>query len=90
MRTVHSPPELTNGRQFRDKEDLTGYWIGGLQVYQAGGPPLGFEKTGLTLWGCAAVGEERGDAINKENLKSNTSLNSERSHARDIAGLTRH
>ncbi len=36
------------------------------------------------------MGEERGDAINKENLKSNTSLNSERSHARDIGGLTRH
>ena len=25
---------------------LTGYWIGGLPVYQAGGPPLDFEKTG--------------------------------------------
>ena len=32
-------------------EDLTGYWIGGLPVYQAGGPPLDFEKTGLSLFG---------------------------------------
>ena len=30
---------------------LSGYWIGGLPVYQAGGPPLGFEKTGLSLLG---------------------------------------
>ena len=49
MRTVHSPPELTNDRQFRDKEDLTGNWIGGLPVYQAGGPPLDFEKAGWSF-----------------------------------------
>jgi hypothetical protein len=29
----------------------SGYWIGGLPAYQAGGPPLEFEKTGLTLLG---------------------------------------
>ena len=33
------------------RPDLTGYWIGGLPVYQAGGPPLDFEKTGLSLFG---------------------------------------
>ncbi|MGD0662083.1 MAG: hypothetical protein ABSD38_28840 [Syntrophorhabdales bacterium] len=46
MGTGHSPPELTNGRQFRGIEDLTGYWIGGLPVCQEGGPPPDFEKTG--------------------------------------------
>jgi hypothetical protein len=31
------------------KGRLSDYWIGGLPVYQAGGPPLYFEKTGLSL-----------------------------------------
>ena len=30
---------------------LSGYWIGGLPVYQAGGPPLDFEKTVSSLFG---------------------------------------
>ena len=45
------PRNCTNCRQFRHLEDLTGYWIGGLPVYQGGGPPLDFEKTGLSLLG---------------------------------------
>jgi len=52
------PRNCTNGRQFRDIEDLAGYWIGGLPVYQAGGPPPDFEKTGGSLWGLRGdVGE---------------------------------
>jgi hypothetical protein len=35
---------------------LSDYWIGGLPVYQAGGPPLDFEKTGLTLLGLRGGG----------------------------------
>ena len=42
-------PNCTSRRQFGHIEDLTGYWIGGLPVYQAGGPPLDFEKTGVSL-----------------------------------------
>jgi hypothetical protein len=51
-RTVHSPPELNEWSPipaFRGR--LSDYWIGGLPVYQAGGPPLDFEKTGLSLCG---------------------------------------
>jgi hypothetical protein len=52
MRTVHTPPELNQWSPipaYRGR--LSGYWIGGLPVYQAGGPPLGFEKTGLSSFG---------------------------------------
>jgi hypothetical protein len=47
MRTVHLPPELNQWSPipaYRGR--LSDYWIGGLPVYQAGGPPLDFEKTG--------------------------------------------
>jgi len=38
------PRNCTNGGQFRDLEDRTGYWIGSPAIYQAGGPPLDVEK----------------------------------------------
>ena len=51
-------PNCTSSCQFGHIEDLAGYWIGGLPVYQAGGPPLDFEKTGGSLWGLRGdVGE---------------------------------
>ena len=50
--TVHSPPELNQWRPIPGLGGrLSGYWIGGLPVCQAGGPPLEFEKTGLSLCG---------------------------------------
>ena len=37
-------------RQFRGKRTHSGYWIGSPAIYQAGGPPLDFEKTGWPLF----------------------------------------
>ena len=46
MRTGHSPPELHQWSPIPAfKGRLSDYWIGGLPVYQGGGPPLDFEKT---------------------------------------------
>jgi len=83
---VEPPPQQKEETQ---KQDPTGYWIGGLSAYQGGGPPLGFEETGLTLLGLRGdVG--RGDATKDENSNSNASRHSAQSDARDIRGLTRH
>ena len=45
------PRNCTNGRQFRDIRTSRATGSAHLPVDQAGGPPLDFEKTGLTLLG---------------------------------------
>src|SRR5208337_4252554 len=61
------PPESPPSRSLRSPElnlwppipgnkDLTGNWIGSPAIYQAGGPPLGFEKTELSLLGLRGGG----------------------------------
>jgi len=40
-----SPPPLHKKEDTEKTGRLSDYWIGGLPLYQAGGPPLDFEKT---------------------------------------------